>query len=436
MKRATLCCLLAAALLAGLAASSRVSAGGEGSGDASAASRDAAADAAELVLGNSTFAFDLYGGLRARPGNLFLSPYSISTALSMTYVGARGRTEEQMNSALRLPGFGLPEGGRYTHDYRLRLAESFGSLIESQGADASDGGHVLAEANALWCQEGYPFLDSFLSLNVRGFGAGPSRLDFAGDTEGARVTINSWVEEETHGRIEDLIRPGDLDGSVRIVLTNAVYFKGMWSAQFDPRATRDASFRRSPGEPGMDVTVPMMSRKGTYAYARVEGAGMQIAELPYEGDRTSMLVLLPDEDLPQGLATIEERLSVENLETWLSLLGEREITLSLPRFSMTWGTEDIIPELEALGVIDLFSAAADLSGVDGTKELYVSHVLHKAFVDVNEEGTEAAAATAVVGRLKASMPLEFRADRPFLFLIRDLDSGSILFMGRVTDPTA
>ncbi|MFH1502605.1 MAG: serpin family protein [Candidatus Eisenbacteria bacterium] len=445
MRTARLCLSVAATLLVALSASSCGSVDaeeGQASGETDArspvAGRGATDDARELASANADFAFDLYGRLASRPGNIFLSPHSISTALGMTYAGARARTADQMASALRLPSLAVDASTapQASDEYRALLAQAFGSLSSSVGSESSSGGHVLAEANALWGHEGHPFLDTFLSLNRDGFGAGLSRLDFEGDVEGARQTINAWVEEKTQGKIEDLIRRGDLDPLVRIVLTNAVYFKGRWAEQFDAGSTRDAAFHREPGNPDMDVTVPMMARKGEYGYARVEGQGIAVAELPYEGGGASMLVILPDEGAPGGLKALEERLDRGSLDEWVSQLGKREILLSLPRFDMTWGTENIIPELEALGMVDLFSDGADLSGIDGTQELYVSRVLHKAFVEVNEEGTEAAAATAVIGRLKASMPLEFRADRPFLFLIRDVETGSILFMGRVTDPTA
>ncbi|MBD3349337.1 MAG: serpin family protein [Candidatus Eisenbacteria bacterium] len=441
--RACSCLLIAMALLA-LAASSCTSAetgesgesartGEEGvlmiePGEAGAESTD------ELASADAAFALSLYRRLGTREGNVFFSPHSIYTALAMTYVGARGETERQMAEALELPALG-EDVARYTPEYRARLAGAFGALSRDLQSETSSDTHVFAEANALWYQTGYGFLDRFISLNREGFGARIEALDFARQTEAARGVINEWVEEETLGKIEELIRPGDLDELVRIVLTNAVYFRGLWAEEFDPEATREAPFHVVPGEPTEDVGVPMMSRKGDYAYAHVESPGLQILELPYAGEKASMLVVLPDEDLPGGVSTVEKSLTPQALEGWISRMGEREVTVSIPRFEITWGTEDIIPDLEAMGITDLFDEKCDLSGIDGTYELYVSKVLHKAFVEVNEEGTEAAAATAVVGRLKASMPLMFRADRPFLFLIRDTETGAILFMGRVTDPT-
>jgi serpin B len=357
----------------------------------------------------------------------------------MTYAGARGNTAEELRTALGFPTFsgGATSGADLSAEtpggYRSHVAHAFGSLASAVSSDASAGGHVLAEANALWCQEGRPFLESFLTLNRDAFGAGVSTLDFANDHESARVTINDWVEEQTLGKIENLIRRGDLDRLVRIVLTNAVYFKGLWAEQFDPSGTREMAFHTRPGDAAGDVVVPMMTRTAEYGYARLEEHRLALAELPYEGGGASMLVMLPDDG---DLEELESKLTPANLDAWAQALRKREIVLSIPRFSMTWGTEDLIPELRALGIVDLFSDRCDLSGMDGTTELYVSHVLHKAFVEVNEEGTEAAAATAVVGRLKAAMPVSFVADRPFLFVIRDTGTGAILFAGRVVDPTA
>jgi len=406
--------------------------GGGGSG----VTADGTAYVDELASADAEFAFSLFEQLSTREGNLFFSPHSILTALSMTYVGARGRTETQMADALEMPALGTEGDEMFTPEYRERLAAGFGALSDGLTSDASDETHVFAEANALWHQEDYSFLERFLALNRDGFGAGVEALDFHEDWEGARATINDWVEEKTLGKIEELIRPGDLDNLVRIVLTNAVYFKGLWATQFDPADTREAPFHVRPGDPSADVVAPMMSRSGEYAFARIEDPGLALLELPYRGGDASMLVLLPDEEMAGGLSALEGKLTPALLESWTSRMGEREVLVAIPRFEMTWGTENIIPDLEALGILDLFNDAADLSGMDGSHELYVSKVLHKAFVEVNEEGTEAAAATAVVGRLKASRPLMFRADRPFLFLIRDTGTGAVLFMGRVADPTA
>jgi len=442
MTRVLLMCGLASLVVAGLSVSSCSSANGESAASGGAGGGQAAGVVSdgewtdELSSADSEFAFALYERLRSRDGNIFFSPHSIYTALAMTYVGARGETERQMADALGLPGLGFQPDGRFTDEYRGRLAGAFGALASGLSSEDGDSTHTFAEANALWHQEGYGFLDPFLVLNRDGFGARASELDFAHDWEGARVTINEWVEERTRGKIENLIRPGDLDNLVRIVLTNAVYFKGLWEEQFDPGATRDAVFHARPGDPSGDVEVPTMRRKGEYRYARPESGDLALLELPYEGDGVSMLIVLPDEGLPGGLSSVEKILSADALEAWDSLMRSREVHVALPRFEMTWGTENIIPDLEAMGITDLFSDAADLSGMDGTRELYVSKVLHKAFVEVNEEGTEAAAATAVVGRLKAVMPLMFTVDRPFLFLIRDTGTGTVLFMGRVTDPTA
>ncbi len=429
MRTGAICLAAAVALLAGLAG---VSCSSGGSQAESSGSLGVEADASWLVKGDVDFAMQLYGRLASGRGNLFFSPHSIYTALAMTYMGARGTTASQMGDVLGLDAFGDSEGAAR----RQRVASAFGSLSAMQERDASGGGHTLAEANALWCQKDYSFLDEFLSLNREGFGAKTSQVDFEGDTEGARREINAWVEEETYGKIKNLIGNGDLDPLVRIVLTNAVYFKGFWDAQFDPKSTHDATFHTVPGDAEGDVTASMMSRKGDYLYADLDGIGAQVVQLPYEGGDAAMIIILPHEDLSGGVSSLEAALSPENLDAWLAELHETEILLSMPKFKMTWGTEDIVPALKDLGMTELFSGGADLSGIDVTTELYVSKVLHKAFVEVDEEGTEAAAATAVVARLKAEMVEQFKANRPFIFLIRDTLTGDILFMGRLTDPTA
>jgi serpin B len=395
-------------------------------------------DVDAVARGNAAFALDLYRELRTESGNLFVSPLSVSAALATTWLGARGETDTQMADVLHLPEVGaLEEGGEHREPMqRERVARAFGALRGTLAADGSADGHLLAEANALWGQEGYPFLEQFLALARDGFGSEVTRLDFASDTEGARRSINSWTERATNGKIEDLLRPGDLDPGVRIVLTNAVYFKGRWARQFDESATRDATFHREPGRPERDVTVPMMFQTAEFPYARLEEERALALELPYAGGRVSMLVILPDEDAPGGLAGLEERLSPARLDAWTSIMNETRVTVGLPSFSVTWGTTDLVPSLRNLGMVAPFGGSADFSGIDGTKEIYIAKVMHKAFVDVNEEGTEAAAATAVVGRLKASPPPVFRADRPFLFLIRDAGTGSVLFIGRIADPTA
>jgi serpin B len=259
------------------------------------------------------------------------------------------------------------------------------------------------------------------------YGVRITPIDYS-DEEKARHTINAWVEDKTGSKIKDLIGQGVLEAATRLVLVNAIYFKGDWASPFDPGLTSPASFFVTPGK---SVDVPMMSMKYTFRYA--EGEGLQILELPYGGNDLSMLALLPKE--VDGLARLEASLSLENLDGWTKDLAEAEVQVSLPRFELSFPFR-LDDTLKALGMPDAFSDKADFSGMDGSKDLFVGAVLHKAFVAVNEQGTEAAAATAVVMMMKAvAFPaIVFRADHPFVFLIRDNSTGSILFIGRVVNP--
>jgi serpin B len=373
-------------------------------------------DVAALAAGGNEFALDMYGRL-AGEGNLFFSPYSISTALAMTAAGARGETESEMAATLRFP-----------EAPREHIAASFGRLQESLTATPETRGYELNVANSLWGQQDYPFKESYLKLVDASFGGGFNRADFVGNAEAERVRINEWVEVETRERIENLIPPGGVDRLTTLVLVNAVYFKGEWQTRFDEANTADATFR---GEHG-DVTVPMMYMKSEHRYFETDYA--QVLEMPYDGDEVSMLVVLPKTDSLINLSVLESRLTSELLSEWTSQMTARDIKVYFPRFEMTWGTKDIASHLKALGMESAFGAEADFSGMSDRRDLFIGPVFHKAFVAVNEEGTEAAAATAVVMKRLAIMdePV-FRADHPFMFLIRDNATGGILFMGRVVD---
>lgn len=373
---------------------------------------------AAVVWGNNEFAFDLYKKLRGREGNLFLSPFSISTALAMTYAGARGGTEARMAKVLHLT---LP--GEELHS-------AFAELIRGLDEGKKGRGYELVVANALWGQKGYGFLKEYLDLTRSCYGAGLHEVDFEKAAEAARKTINAWVEEKTKDKIKDLIKPGVLDSLTRLVLTNAIYFKGQWASRFKEEETKDSPFTLSSGK---KINVPMMNQTEEFGY--IEDGNAKALELPYKGDRLSMVVLLPKK--VNGLAGLEESLTAKKLSKWLSAVRKQEVVVSLPRFKFTseFGLADV---LKSMGMTDAFSLPpADFSGMDGKKDLFISAVIHKAFVEVNEEGTEAAAATAVVMKLEAAMPEPipvFRADHPFLFIIRDTKTGSILFMGRVAKP--
>ena len=371
-----------------------------------------------LVEGNSAFAFDLYGKLANRKGNLFFSPYSISTALGMTYAGARGPTAEQMSQALH---FALePE----------QLHRTFGQLEAQLNAFQEKGNIELSVANALWVQEDYRFLDEFFDLVTKRYRARLSYANFRAAVEAARQEINGWVERQTKDKIRELLKPGVLNALTRLVLVNAIYFKGLWESPFMKEATKEAPFWVTPE---LSVDVPMMSQEEAFKYADTEE--MQIVQLPYAGDDLSMIILLPREI--DGLPQLETILSLENLDEWLLSLHKRNVIVHLPRFKIT-SQFSLAQTLASMGMSDAFDANnADFSGMDGTRSLFISAVVHKAFVDVNEEGTEAAAATGVVVGVTSvpAPPPIFKADHPFIFFIRDNDSGSVLFFGRVADPT-
>ena len=382
-------------------------------------------DVAALAEGGNEFAFDLYAELSG-DGNLFFSPYSISTALAMTAAGARGNTEREIATVLHFPTEDV--AGKASFISRERVVASFGSLQEDLVASRETRGYELHIANSLWGQEGYPFKESFLDLVAEHFGGGFNVADFVRNAEVERVRINAWVEEATREKIEDLIPPGGVDSLTALVLTNAVYFKGQWVSRFDEKSTRDAAFHGTRG----DATVPMMSQKADFQY--FEDDVVQVLKMPYVGEDVSMLVLLPRVDGPRSLEVLEASLTTEMLSDWSGRLREQDVKVYFPRFEMTWGSEDISRVLAALGIRDAFGERADFSGMSDLGDLFVGPVFHKAFVAVNEEGTEAAAATAVVmKRLAIQEETIFRADHPFLFVIRDDATGSILFMGRVAD---
>ncbi len=374
-----------------------------------------APDRAALVDGNTQLACDLYQKLRlANEGrNLFFSPFSVSTALAMTYSGAAGETERQMAAALR---FTLPQ---------QRLHPAFSALLDDlNGAK----GYELAIANRLWGQKNYPFRKEFLAGIDARYRGGFEQVDYQNDAEGARRTINRWVEAETRGKIRDLLRKPDIKPLTRLVLTNAIYFKGNWSARFDPRNTVAGQFAR---EDGASVSTPLMTQKGKFPYLREKE--FEMLELPYAGGRLSMLVLLPNRGVP--LDRVEAQLSSARLRSWRSGMEETDVRLFLPRFR-TAARFELNAPLDSLGMKDAFDEdRADFSGITKKKGLYISKVIHKAFVDVNEEGTEAAAATAVVMSTKSiGMEVRFRADRPFVFAIVDRESESVLFLGRLMNP--
>ncbi len=378
-----------------------------------------------LVEGNTRFALNLYAQLLAEDpkGNHFLSPFSISTALAMVAAGARGETQAEMVRTLHLPD------QAYT---------AFGHLLRDlQGnGDPAKRGFTLSTANALWAQQGYPWRTEYKKLLQQDFRAGLFDVDFISQPEQARNTINKWVENETREKIKDLIPSGAITPLTRAVLTNAIYFKGDWLSQFDKKRTQEQPFTRLDGS---QVKVPLMYQSNPKGCLYAETPDLQVLDLPYAGKRLSMTILLPRKY--DGLPALEKQLHAEKLTQILGALGPAwDVQVFLPRFRLEMQQPYLLNKpLQELGIKRAFTAGADFSGMHtGPERFFITAVLHKAFVDVNEEGTEAAAATAIVfgTRSVPPPPKIFRADRAFLFLIRDQQTGSILFMGRLVDPSS
>ena len=367
-----------------------------------------------VVNANNEFAFDLYSKYKdEKEGNIFFSPYSISTAMAMTYEGARGQTAKEIQSVFHFPEESIRRPG---------FARLYNEI------NKKDKEYQLSTANALWAQEDYKFLDEYFSTIKRYYDGDVTNLDFIKETEKSRVTINKWVEDKTKNKIKDLLpkNPRVIREDTRLVLTNAIYFKGDWVLQFDKKKTREADFKVSPEK---TVKVQMMGLTGDKAkfnYAKTWE--LQILEMPYEGDELSMLVILPRENL--------ESIDINNekLNELRGMLRETKINVYMPKFKFEtkyFMAKDLIE----MGMPTAFSMGADLSGMTGNMDLFIDKVIHQAFVEVNEEGTEAAAATAVIVALKSSISDYFMADHPFMFIIQQKDTGNILFIGRVIDPS-
>lgn len=367
---------------------------------------------------SNAVAFDLYGRLKKAEGNLFFSPAGVSTALAMAFAGADGETKAEMATVLHLDG---SDDAVHT---------GFGTLTEV--LNSGTYGYRMRAANRLFGAGGDPFRPAFVGLLRRRYRAEPVPLDFAAPGD-ARDEINDWVSERTNGRIADLIGPRVLTPETRLILANAVHFKGRWADDFHPEQTKDAPFRlRGGGE----ANVPLMHQTGRFRYA--EADGLQIVELPYVDSQISMLVVLPDE---VGLDGLEPLLTAEAVGGWIEKLADREVDLFLPRFA-TSSSFSLAETLSAAGMPLAFDRErADFSGMtSGREPLFLSAVVHEAFIMVDEEGTEAAAATAMTEDVASEMaeetpePVVFRADRPFAYLIRHDETGAILFLGRLTHP--
>ncbi len=375
----------------------------------------------KVVDSNNKFAFDYYNRLKDnsenKGKNIFFSPYSISTALAMTYEGAREKTAEEMQSVFY-----------FIEDDEERRTSYAGLYSEINKKDKE---YKLSTANALWAEKDYKFLDEYFNTITQFYGGKITNLDFKTETEKSRKIINSWVEDQTNDKIKNLIPEGMMDPMTRLVLTNAIYFKGDWVFEFDKDLTKNDDFKIGSG--GI-VKVPMMARTdedAIFNYGETED--LQVLEMMYKGEELSMLVFLPQED---NLENLENIFSAEKLVEWKNSLKKENVKVFMPKFKFE--TKYFMAgDLSDMGMPTAFSSNADFSGMDGTNNLYIDSVIHQAFVDVNEEGTEAAAATAVIMRELSAMPERvpiFRADHPFIFAIQHRESGEILFIGRVINP--
>jgi len=408
-----------------------------------------------IVSGNNEFALNLYSKIKESEGNVFISPYSISTAFAMVYSGARENTAKEIEDVLCFPKTGYEQ-----------VASGFGDLQKHLQTHQEAAGFQLNLANSLWLQKGYDFTPEFLELNKNYFDAGLSELDFA-QSEHARKTINTWVEEHTKVKIKDLIPAGMIDNLTRVILTNAIYFKGNWVVPFKEENTKPADFNVTETK---KVEVQMMYQKERYKYAKTED--LELLQIPYGLDELaslimeisknnprlnieelgyseaskltkeqmnelanlSMLILLPKSI--NDLDIIEKQLNPAKLKSYIYQMKEQKVEVYLPKFKFSCDTIDLKEILMQMGMKDAFTSNADFSGINGKKNLFISNVLHKTFVEVNEKGTEAAAASSLRMTLGSGpIPPIFRADRPFIFIIKDNKTQSILFIGRLVNPS-
>ena len=380
------------------------------------------ADLQQLASGNRAFAFGLFQQLRGQEGNLFFSPHSISVALAMTSAGARGATEQQMQQAIQ---FNLPAASLHPafNALQLELAKR-----EKDQQDANQTNFKLSVVNALWGQTGYKFLPNYLDLLAQNYAAGMRLLDYQTDPEAARKVINDWVASQTADKIKDLIPPSTLDRATILVLTNAIYFNAPWLNPFQESQTGSDPFTLLDGS---KIDAPLMHTTQEFGYT--QGNGLSAVELPYAGGQVSLVLLVPDAG---KFTETEQGFSAAQWDAIRQAIKPARVNLALPKFKFT-AEFTLDDPLTRMGMVDAFQGGkADFSGMDGGRSLYISTVLHKAFINLDEKGTEAAAATAVV-MSKSAMPgnpVELKVDRPFLFLIQDKPTGEILFMGRVVNP--
>lgn len=372
----------------------------------------------------NSFAFEFLQQMNQDPSkqsNIFYSPYSIFTALAMTYEGAKGNTASEMADVLK-----IPQDNESFHNY----VESLYTYLNKNDS------YTISTANALWIKENYEILDTFLSTVESYYHATSQSIDFSDPIQASEI-INQWVEDHTNNLIKDLVPPSAIDPALcRLILTNAIYFKGTWKIQFDEANTTDRSFELPTGQIKEVSTMKLIGTEDTFNYTETET--VQVLELPYDGDDISMIIALPKEDT--DLSTIISSLDETIFDSWIDTMEQREVDIFLPKFKIETPVINLNNCLQTLGIREAFGMSADFSGMTGNKDLRISDVLHKAFIDVNEEGTEAAAATAVIMELKSingggSSRVVFDCDHPFLFMLQHKETGTILFMGAVEDPS-
>ena len=372
----------------------------------------------EVVNANNKFAFDLYSQLnKSEKGNIFYSPYSISAALAMTYEGTKGHTADEMKSVFHFPENSI-------------LRPNFAAIYNDINEGVKD--YELRTGNALWAQQNYPLLENYTSRIEKYYGGKAANLNFAKETEKSRQTVNSFIEEQTNNRIKNLLPSGFLNELTRLVLTNAIYFKGTWEWEFDKSDTREQDFKITPTNIVKTPMMYMKPKKTRLNYANI--GDLQVLELPYKGGKISMLILLPTENLE----SIEPTLTTEKLSEYKSQMQETKLdAIYLPKFE--FDTKYTLNEnLKALGMPTAFdSNNADFSGMTESEKIWIDFVIHQAYVKVDEKGTEAAAATTV-GMVGSAIPrnVVFKADHPFIFFIQEKDTGNILFFGRVVNPAS
>ena len=375
------------------------------------------AELKNIVNSNNSFALKLYTEISTkRKENVFISPFNVTQALALAFAGARGKTESEMLTALN---FYLPQKN-FHRDLSCLIR-----TLKKANRDSS----TLRIATALWLQRNFEILKTYASLVENFYGNILFQVDFSSSPEKAREMINKWVEKQTAGKIKELLTKGDVSYLTRLIITTAIYFRGLWKLKFDRNNTKEDKFFIAAEK---TIRVPMMYQKNKFGY--FENKKVQCLELPYSGDELSMIILLPRQI--NGILSIEKDLSLDSLNKWIVNIHKRKVKVYIPRFEMEERYE-LVPVLSDMGMITAFKKEADFSGITGKRDLYISNVIHQAFIKVDEEGTEATAATGVSFKATSMVPGKipvFKADHPFIFFILHRKTGAILFIGRIHSP--